>query len=78
PGARPRGEPTRVFGPDAPPRGSRKPKARSRKGEPRAPKKPIRERGGGQFFAGAVDDFEDDTADDVAFWAREPENTDGE
>lgn len=75
---RPGGEPTRNFGPDAPPRGTRKPKGRSRKGEPRAPKKPIRERSGGQFFAGAVDDVDDQSADDVAFWARDTENQDGE
>ena len=64
-------QPTRTFGPDAPPRGKRKPKGRSSKGE-RAPKGPIRERTGGQFFAGGVDDSLDDQgADDVAFWARE-------
>jgi RNA recognition motif-containing protein len=76
PGAR-RGEPTRNFGPDAPPRGTRKPKARSRKGEPRAPKKPIPERSGGQFFGGAVEDLEDGP-EDVAFWARDAENQDSE
>ncbi len=65
------GQPTRTFGPDAPPRGKRKSKSRSSKGE-RAPKKPIRERGGGQFFSEGVDDLADDQgADDVAFWARE-------
>ena len=64
-------QPTRTFGPDAPPRGKRKPKGRSSKGE-RTPKGPIRERIGGQFFAGGVDDSQDDQgADDVAFWARE-------
>jgi len=73
------GQPTRTFGPDAPPRGKRKPKGRSSKGE-RAPKKPIRERGGGQFFAGGVDDSTDEQGvDDVAFWAREaPDNQDEE
>ena len=72
-------QPTRTFGPDAPPRGKRKPKGRSSKGE-RTPKGPIRERLGGQFFAGGVDDSQDDQgADDVAFWAREvPENQDKE
>jgi len=65
------GQPTRTFGPDAPPRGKRKPKSRGAKGE-RAPKKPIPERGGGQFFSEGVDDLNDDQgADDVAFWARE-------
>ena len=64
-------QPTRTFGPDAPPRGKHKPKGRSSKGE-RTPKGPIRERIGGQFFAGGVDDSQDDQgADDVAFWARE-------
>jgi RNA recognition motif-containing protein len=63
-------QPTRTFGPDAPPRGKRKPKSHSPKGE-RTAKKPIRERGGGQFFAGGVDDSQDDEgADDVAFWMR--------
>jgi RNA recognition motif-containing protein len=63
--------PRRNFGPDAPPRGTRQARGRSRKSE-RAPKRPIRERGGGQFFAGAVDDSQDDQGvDDVAFWARE-------
>ncbi len=61
--------PTRNFGPDAPPRGSRRSKSRTSKSE-RPPKGPIRERGGGQFFAGAVDDVDDDGPDDVAFWAR--------
>jgi len=65
------GQPTRTFGPDAPPRGKRKPKGRGSKGE-RTPKGPLRERLGGQFFAGGVDDSQDDQgADDVAFWARE-------
>ena len=70
-------QPTRTFGPDAPPHGKRKPKGRSSKGE-RTPKGPLRERLGGQFFAGGVDDSQDDQgADDVAFWAREaPEDQD--
>jgi len=64
------GQPTRTFGPDAPPRDRRKPKGRGSKGE-RTPKGPIRERVGGQFFAGGVEDSPDDQgADDVAFWAR--------
>jgi len=73
------GPPTRTFGPDAPPRGKRKPKGgRGAKGE-RAPKGPVRERGGGQFFAGGVDEtLDDQSADDVAFWARAADNQDEE
>ncbi len=72
-------QPTRTFGPDAPPRGKRRPKGRSSKGE-RTPKGPLRERIGGQFFAGGVDESQDDQGvDDVAFWAREaPDNQDDE
>lgn len=72
-------QPTRTFGPDAPPRGKRKPKGHSAKGE-RTPKGPRRERMGGQFFAGGVDDSQDDQGpDDVAFWSREaPDNQDEE
>jgi RNA recognition motif-containing protein len=71
-------QPARNFGPDAPPRGKRKSKGYAPKGE-RTVKKPIRERGGGQFFAGAVDDSQDEAADDVAFWMRaEPEEKDEE
>jgi RNA recognition motif-containing protein len=71
--ARP-GQPTRTFGPDAPPRGKRRTKGRSPKGE-RPPKGPLRERTTGQFFAGGVDDVQDDDgADDVAFWAREAQD----
>jgi RNA recognition motif-containing protein len=72
-------QPTRTFGPDAPRRGTRKPRGYGSKGE-RAPKGPLRERTGGQFFAGAVDDSQGDQgADDVAFWARaELENKDEE
>ena len=72
-------QPTRNFGPDAPPRGKRKSKGRSSKGE-RAPKGPIRERLGGQFTSAGVDDSLDDQGpDDVAFWAREvPDNQDEE
>lgn len=65
------GRPTRQrsFGPDAPARGTRK-RSHGAKGE-RAPKRPIPERTNGQFFAGSVDDLDDDQgADDVAFWAR--------
>ena len=73
------GQPTRTFGPDAPPHGKRKPRRHNSKGE-RGAKGPIRERGGGQFFAGGVDDSQDDQGvDDVAFWAREaPDNQDEE
>ena len=61
---------TRTFGPDAPRRGTRKSKGYGAKGE-RAPKRPLRERVGGQFFAGAVDDSQGDQGvDDTAFWAR--------
>ncbi len=60
--------PTRTFGADAPPRGSRKRNARGPSTE-RRPKRPIPVRGGGQFFSAGVDDTADD-ADDVAFWAR--------
>ena len=72
-------QPTRTFGPDAPPRGKRKPKGRSAKGE-RGPKGPIPERGGGQFFAESVDDTQDDQdVDEVAFWLRgAPESQDPE
>jgi len=64
------GQATRTFGPDAPPRGKRKPGGRVSKGE-RGPKGPIPERGGGQFFAGGVDDSLDDPAsDDTPFWLR--------
>jgi RNA recognition motif-containing protein len=67
--ARP-GQPTRTFGPDAAPRGTRKRSGRGAKGE-RTPKRPIPERTGGQFFAGGVEDSPDDqAADDVAFWDR--------
>jgi hypothetical protein len=63
-------QPTRTFGPDALPRGKRKPKGRGAKGE-RGPKGPIPERGGGQFFSESVDDVQDDQgADEVAFWLR--------
>lgn len=65
------GQPTRTFGPNAPPRGKRKPQGHSSKGE-QTPKGPLRERIGGQLFAGGVDDSQDDQgADDAAFWARE-------
>jgi RNA recognition motif-containing protein len=65
-------QPTRNFGPDAPPRGARRSKGRTSKSE-RPPKGPIRERGGGQFFAGAVEDVDEEGPDDVAFWERSDE-----
>ena len=73
------GQPRRTFGPDAPPRGKRKPEIRSSKGE-KAPKGPLRERTGGQFFAGDVDDAheEDPEADDFSLWAKEKPDEPGE
>ncbi|MBI3325350.1 MAG: hypothetical protein HYZ81_01410 [Nitrospinae bacterium] len=53
------GGPRRTFGPDAVPRRNRKQASRRSKSE-RAPKGPIRERQGGQFFGGDVDDSYDD------------------
>ena len=68
-------QPARSFGADAPPRGKRRAKGHSAKGE-RGPKGPIRERGGGQFFAGGVDESpEDQGVDDVPFWLRETSDT---
>lgn len=65
------GQPRRTFGPDAPPRGKKKHEVRRTKGE-RAPKGPLKERSGGQFFAGDVDEQdEESSADDFASWARE-------
>jgi RNA recognition motif-containing protein len=54
-----RGGPRREFGPDAAPRRSRKHASRQGKSE-RGPKRPIRERLGGQFFGGDVDEYDDD------------------
>jgi RNA recognition motif-containing protein len=53
------GGPRRDFGPDAAPRRSRKHASRQAKSE-RGPKRPMRERLGGQFFSGDVDDVYDD------------------
>jgi RNA recognition motif-containing protein len=54
----------RQFGPDAPPRRNRKRTNRPMESE-RAPKRPIRERVRGQFFAGDVEDgYEDDSDED--------------
>jgi len=65
-------QPRGTFGPDAAPRGKRKPESRGPKGE-RVPKGPLRERMTGQFFAGDVDDAQEDDpgADDFALWERE-------
>ncbi len=58
--APPRGRvPSRTFGPDAAPRRNRKQASRRPKSE-RGPKGPKRERLGGQFFGGDVDDSNDD------------------
>lgn len=53
------GGPSRTFGPDAVPRRNRKQANRRQKSE-RGPKGPIRDRLGGQFFGGDVDDSYDD------------------
>lgn len=53
----PRPAPKRQFGPDAPPRGRRRPEARSPKGEKR-PKTTVRERGGARRFVSP--DLEDE------------------
>ncbi len=63
------GQATRSFGPDAPPRGVRKPGGRGAKGE-RRPKGPIPERGGGQFFSEGADEAPGEVADDTPFWLR--------
>jgi RNA recognition motif-containing protein len=71
-------QPTRVFGPDAAPRNKRRSSKDASKKD-RGPKGPVRERRGGQFFAGGVDDSEGDPKEDVAFWARpEGDNPDEE
>jgi RNA recognition motif-containing protein len=54
-----RGEARREFGPDATPRGPRKP-AHRRPPSTRPPKGPIRERHSGQFFGGDEDEADDD------------------
>ena len=56
-----RGGASRNFGPDATPRGERK-SANRRPKSTRGPKGPIRERVGGQFFAGDEDDADSDVA----------------
>jgi RNA recognition motif-containing protein len=63
------GGPSRNFGPDAAPRRSRKQASRHQKSE-RAPRRPIRERLGGQFFGGDVDDSDDDDLSGEVFTRR--------
>lgn len=70
PGQPPATQPKRNFGPDAPPRGMRKGKGRSTKGE-KAPKGPLKERVRGQFVSEGLDDAHDaKDEDDLPFWAR--------
>jgi RNA recognition motif-containing protein len=56
-----RGEARRDVGPDAAPRGQRKP-AHRRPHSTRPPKGPIRERQSGQFFGGGEEDADDDAS----------------
>ena len=60
---------SRQFGPDAPPRRNRKRTNRPMESE-RAPKRPKRERLGGRFFAGDVEDFDDDDLDEELLTGR--------
>jgi RNA recognition motif-containing protein len=70
------GGPSRQFGPDAAPRRSRK--HASRRSEPeRGPKRTIRERHGGQFFGGDVDDSDDNDVSEESF-ARRMDDTQSE
>ncbi len=64
-----RGGPSRTFGPDTVPRRNRKQASRRPKSE-RGPKGPIRERVGGQFFGGDVDDSYDDDVSGENFASR--------
>ena len=66
----PRSTPKRQFGPDAPPRGRRRPEIRSPKGE-KKPKTTVRERGGARRFVSP--DLEDEVeGEDVSPpWAQE-------
>ena len=61
--------PARNFGPDATPRGRRKPGGRGGKGE-RVPKQPIREKPGGRFFGDADDESVDDDLSSDNFASR--------
>jgi RNA recognition motif-containing protein len=63
------GGPSRSFGPDAPPRRNRKQANRHQKSE-RGPRRPMRERHGGQFFGGDVDDYDDDDHSGEVFFRR--------
>jgi RNA recognition motif-containing protein len=56
-----RGDARRDFGPDAAPRGSRKP-ANRRPQSTRPPKGPMRERHSGQFFGGGEDEADGDAS----------------
>ncbi len=67
----------RNFGPDAPPRSRRKTAPRGAKGE-RVPKGPIKEKRGGQFVSGGVEDQDDTGADDTPFWMRTDTDKDDE
>jgi RNA recognition motif-containing protein len=58
-----RGEARRDFGPDAAPRGQRKPANRRLKSA-RPPKGPIRERRSGQFFGGDEDEADGDASNE--------------
>jgi RNA recognition motif-containing protein len=70
------GGPRRNFGPDAAPRRSRKHTSRQAKSE-RGPKRPMRERLGGQFFGGDVDDsYDDDLSGEVL--SRRVDDTESE
>jgi cold-inducible RNA-binding protein len=64
-----RGGASRNFGPDAAPRGQRKP-ANRRPKSARGPRGPIRERLGGQFFGGDGDDADGDTLSEGNFARR--------
>lgn len=68
------GQPRRTFGPDARARDKRKRNGRgSGSREERAPKRRLREVGGGQLFLGADpdDDHDDAGLDNFALWAQE-------
>jgi cold-inducible RNA-binding protein len=65
-----RGEARRDFGPDAAPRGPRKP-ANRRPQSTRAPKGPIRERHSGQFFGGDEDEADGDALNRGSFTRRQ-------
>ena len=67
--------PARSFGPDATPRGRRKPGGRGGKGE-RVPKQPIREKPGGRFFGDADDETADDDLSTDNFASRVEESED--